>query len=418
MQSEGDKENKQIEITINLAWVKRNYAAIILITIILLSFWLRTFNFHQNWLLNVDSYFHYRYMKYIANGKVENLTLIRNNHLVNATYPLYDPLMEAPNGREFRPNLYHYLGAYSYLLGKLVIPNLELWVFLIYFPVILTSLCAIPAYYIGKILYDKRAGLLTAFLFLFNPSILARTMGGDPDNDCWVLLLPLVTLAFFLLANKFSEEKRMKRALVYSLFSGIFFAALAYSWVYWHVFYLITGFVVFKIVISSILDYLSGRKIALKNYKALAAVYGVTIATFFLLTVPVKGVGVITTSFFGPFQALQLKAEIREFPNVYVSVAEMMQGGDVKTIAARVGVPLFFFSTVCFLPYATASFIFRRKHLDTLIFVTLWMLGFLYASVFAIRFTIFLVFPLALASSIFLIKLLRLANGEDRGILD
>jgi asparagine N-glycosylation enzyme membrane subunit Stt3 len=409
---------EQKEIIINLTWFKRNYTAIILIMIILLSFWLRTFNFHYNWLLNVDSYFHYRYMKYIASGEVENLTLIRDNMLINATYPLYDPLMEAPNGRIFRPNFYHYIGAYSYLIAKMILPNLQLWIFLIYFPVLLISLCAIPAYYIGKTLYDKRAGLLTAFLFLFNPSILARTMGGDPDNDCWVLLLPLVTLAFFLLANKYSEEKKMKQALIYSLLSGVFFAVLAYSWVYWHVFYLITGFVILKIIISVILEYLSGKKITLKDYKPLIAIYFTTIITFFLFTVPIIGTVVIKHSFLGPLQALQLKAETGEFPNVYVSVAEMMQGGDVKTIAARVGTPLFFFSMVCFLPYAIASFIFRRKHLDTLIFVTLWILGFLYASIFAIRFTIFLVFPLSLASAIFLIKLLRLANGEDKEILE
>jgi len=405
-----------MQLWLDLSWIKRHYAPLILLVIITLSFWLRVHNFRYEWLMNIDSYFHMRYMRYIYEGETEHLTLLHDGELVDAIDLIYDPLSLAPNGRLFRPNLYHYLGAYSYALTKTFFPDLELWKFLVYFPAALFSLAAIPAYFIGKVLYDKRAGLLLAFLFLFNPAILARTMGGDPDNDCWVLLLPLALFATFLYGM---EEENRRRALIYCALAGAWFAALAHSWVYWYAFYLMTGFVLLKFLLEVSMDSLAGKKIkvVISERKELLIRYCVVIIVFLALTVPWLGfVEVLDHLLFGPFGAFALKAEVGDFPNVYVSVAELMEGGSVRTVAERVGIPLFFFALVLFLPYSLASFLFKRKHLDTLLFVSLWMLGWLYASMVAIRFTIFLVFPLALATSIVLVKLLRFAKGEDRDL--
>lgn len=407
----------EIEIRMDfLKILKKNWVMVTLIAIFILSFLIRLSNFHWPYLLNIDSYYHYRYMRYIAEGKTETLTIIRNGKLIETSDLKYDPLVRAPNGGEFKPNPYHFVGAYSYLLVKLFFPNLELWRFLIYFPVFITSLMCFPAYLLGKTIYDKKAGILFAFLTVFNPAIMSRTVGGDPDNDCWVLLLPLIVLSTFFLAYKISKkEAEPKISLFYAFFSGIWFTIFAHSWASWYIFYLILGFLVLISIIKIIIYYKKDNweKIKKEIFRAWI-VYAVFLLTFIFLSFSFSGTAKIKSNVFGPFTSLKLKAEIGQFPNVYVSVAELMASGNIRNVASRTGVILFTlgFISLFFMAY---TFLTRKKELEPLILLGLWIIAPLYASLVAIRFTILLALPLSLATAILLSKLwaLSLRKGDE-----
>ncbi len=407
-----DTKNEKIkniinkEITINIGFlykfIKKYYVPILLISIFLLSFYVRVVGFRYNYLRNIDSYWHYRYMKMI----IEN----------NGKLPEYDTLMEAPEFRKIDTmHLYHYLGAYSYLLVKIFNSNLELWRFLIYFPAFLASLAVIPCYFIGKRLFDKKVGIFLAFLVVFNPAIMSRSLGGDPDSDAIVLLIPLISLALFFEAYNFSKIGNIKKSIIFSILTGISMAALAYTWVSWHLFYFVTGF-----CLLAILSEIKNKEF-LKFSKRIITSYFIIILIFFGLTIPIIGSEFIYITLNGPFESFQLKSEDRDFPNVYVSVAEMMTGGTIKNVGNSLGIYLirensrnifeiiltflFFGILIYSFAYLFFEYFKKRKHLECLIYVALWGGGFLIASLYAIRFSIFLVTPLSLLFSIFLSKI-------------
>ena len=94
---------------------------------------------------------------------------------------------------------------------------MQLWEFLIWFPAVLAALMAIPMYFIGKILYDRKAGILAAAFFVFDTAIISRTLGGDPDSDGIVLILPLIIIVLFLYTYKTAEEGLKKKTIIFSL---------------------------------------------------------------------------------------------------------------------------------------------------------------------------------------------------------
>ncbi|MEM4625158.1 MAG: STT3 domain-containing protein [Candidatus Pacearchaeota archaeon] len=405
---------KEIKINVEPLYnfLKNRWVFIALIIIFSLSFYIRIFGFNYNYLRNIDSYWHYRYMKMIVDN--------------NGKLPEYDILMEAPEYRKIDTmHFYHYLGAYSYMLFKIFFPDVELWRFLVYFPAFLASLAVIPCYFIGKRLCDKKAGIFLSFLLVFNSAIISRSLGGDPDSDAIVLLLPLIILAFFFESIHEIKENKIKKGILYSILTGFFLAILAYTWVTWHVFYFISGVVAIEFILELLHK---NRKIA----NDFIISYIACIAIFFILTIPIIGIEFIGIILGGPFEALKLKAEEGDFPNVYVSVAEMMEGGNVKNVGRTLGIylvegdsviskglgtiyTLLYFCALFFsILYVSIIYIIKRKYLETLLFLLLWGGGFLFASIYAIRFSIFLALPLSLALSIFLSKIWEIALKSNK----
>ncbi|MCD6436151.1 MAG: hypothetical protein J7L15_07155 [Clostridiales bacterium] len=294
-------------------FLKKYWVPLLLLVVFILSMYIRLFNFHWPYLLNIDSYFQYRRMEYIINGHTELLTLERNGQLINSTDLKYDPLMIAPNGAKLQFTAYQYFGAYTYMLIHLLFPNLPFWRFLIYLPAFLASLMVIPAYYLGKVIYDRKAGIIFAFLSVFNPAIMSRTLGGDPDSDAWVLLWPLIVLALYFITYKTIDGNlKNKKSIILSILTGIAFTIFAYSWVSWYIFYLIIGFV----VLVSILKYIL-RENREQIIHILLSTF-IIFLTFFIISYPISGLEKINANIFGPFNSLKLKSETGQFPNVYV----------------------------------------------------------------------------------------------------
>lgn len=407
-----DQKKKSFEINLNIGVITRNWHIPVLIAIFLLSFYVRTFNFHYPYLLNVDSYFQYRYIGYVAEGGI----------------PVTDTLMLSPTGQLTSldtgvSNIYHYIGGYSYLIAKAFFPGLELWVYLIYFPAILAGLMVIPSYFIGKILYDRKAGVLLAFLVAFSPAIFMRSIGGDPDTDSIVMLMPLLVMMFFLMAfSSMQKEKKINsiKTLSLSAVTGILTGAYALTWVgFWYILFLIGGFFACILAIEAFRLY---RKKEIKKFvpeKGYIIANLLVILLFFsVVTIPVYGIGFVQRTLSQPFAATNLKAETGDFPNVFVSVQEMMAGGSLKEIVQRAGPVFFFLTYVICLPYMIGSYFYKKRHMETMILISLWSIGSLFATIFAVRFSILLAIPLSIGSAIILAKIWRMVLGQDKDLFE
>jgi asparagine N-glycosylation enzyme membrane subunit Stt3 len=395
--------------------LRRYWPVIALILIVFLSFTTRLIDYRWPYLRNIDSYTFYRQMDEIIHN--------------NGVLPEYDNLVVAPDGtsRAGGQFFYVYVGAYSYMFFHIFFPDMLLWQFLIWFPPLLISLAAIPMYFIGKILFDRRAGILAAFFYVFDISIVSRSLGGDPDSDCIVLLLPIIIMASFLLTYKFINAKKAfnKRALLYSIITGIFLGLWGHTWGgYWFVVWLITGFFIMKFLIG----FISSRKIrhVWHDMKHQIFSYIIMILVFFSLTIPFFGAEYIPGTFLNTFNIWEIKEETgREFPNVYVSVQEMQSPSDARDVIQKTSAIDFnsnpiamlispFFLMIYSLLYLAYSYIRKRQHLDTIILLLIWFLGPFAATLISVRFSILFSAPIAIGSAILLSKLFRMITIKEK----
>jgi asparagine N-glycosylation enzyme membrane subunit Stt3 len=393
-----------------IALMKSRWTAAALLVIILLSTYVRLIDFRWNYLRNIDSYVFYRQMDEI----------VQNNGLL----PTHDIYTLAPVGND-RPlkyiYVYEYLGAYSYMLTRSFVQGLTLENYLIYFPALLISLAVIPLYFIGKMLYDRKAGVLAAFIFVFDISNLSRTLGGDPDSDGIVILVSMITMAFLIFTYKYSEgETRLsKRLLLYSVITAVVLWVWYSTWAgYWYVFWLFTGFIVLRLLAEIFKK--KNLVAGILSSKYILMSFGIMFILSFALTVPLYSTNKITSALLGPIQFQSIKGEDTQFPNVYVSVAELQQSGGPREVIERTSVlggpgilisP--FFLMIYALVYLIYSFYKKGQHMDTVLLLLVWFLGPFAATIVAVRFSILFSAPLAIGSAILLSKLIRMTDGED-----
>ncbi len=381
---------------------KKYWVVFVLIFIVILSTEVRLIDYRWPYLRNIDSY----------NFASQIEDTVKLGYL-----PAWDQYKLAPTGMGRNPyDPYIYIGYYSYEFFRLFFPSMTLYSYLVWFPALLGSLTAIPMYFIGKKLYDKRAGILAAAFIVFDTAMMARTLGGDPDSDGIVLLMPLIVIALFIYTYKLSLNKKFDKKLVFlAILTGLAAGVWRYAWGgYWFVLWLITGFIILKIVFDAIR--LKDIRMLISENKHTVLSYLIIIIMFLLVTIPYYGPTGIVSTITGPIEFPTIKSETGQFPNVYVSVAELQSPGDFRQILNQVGLP--FFTLIFSLFYLAYSYIRKRQHLDTMILLGIWFLGPFLATFVAIRFTILFSAPIAIGSGILFAKIIRMATGEDRSIED
>jgi asparagine N-glycosylation enzyme membrane subunit Stt3 len=283
-------------------------------------------------------------------------------------------------------------------------------------------------YFIGKILYERKAGILAAFFYVFDISVISRSLGGDPDSDCIVVLIPLIVMAFFLFAYKYIEKNNKfdKKVILYSVLTAVALAVWYQVWSgYWYITMMITGFVILMLITT----FIKIRKLkdSLVQSKPLIMSFLTIFITFFSIIVPFFGYGVIISSFSGISGFHEVKSEEpgREFPNVQVSVQELMTPSDIKEIIQKTSPISFdqnplamlvspFFLMIYSLIYLFYSFLKKGQHLDTFILLLIWFIGPFYATMSAVRFAILFSAPMAIGSAIILSKIFRIASGGEK----
>ncbi len=382
-----------------------------LIIIMLLSMYVRLVDYRWPYIRNIDSFVYYRWMDEI----VQN----------NGVLPYHDKYILSPVGQDRQIvwiNPYQYIGAYSYILLNALVST-SLMNFLIFFPAFLATLSAIPAYYIGKYLYDRKAGVLAAFFYTFEVSNISRSLGGDADLDAMTIMFQILVMAFFIYNLKLAEktERYNKKLWLSVIVTTAVFWLWYHLWAgYWYLTWLITGFMMVKLI----MDYVRTRNFSFAKKPVYTSFVIILIVPYILMSI-VSGPAKITSAIFGPIDFSNIKGEATTFPNVYVSVAELQSSGGPKEIIARtsaMGGPWIvispFFLMIYALIYLFYSFYKTRKHYDTAVLLILWFLGPFIATLVAVRFSILFSASLTIGSAIIFSKLIRMTTGEDKNFSD
>ncbi len=169
--------------------------------------------------------------------------------------------------------LWTYMIAITSLILGVGSPTLELTRTVgAYFPGIFGALVVFPVYFIGKEVFDRRIGLLAAFMIAVMPGqFLSRSVMGFTDHHVGEVLFSTLFLMFFIMAVRSVKGKdislddiwnknwnKLMPHVVISIFAGIAFGLFMLQWSN-GVFF--GGIVAIFIVLQYIIDHMRGRSV-------------------------------------------------------------------------------------------------------------------------------------------------------------
>ncbi|MCX6801589.1 MAG: glycosyltransferase family 39 protein [Candidatus Diapherotrites archaeon] len=188
--------------------------------ILLLGYALRTQNFQPRfqYFFGFDPFFASRMMEF---------------YLVNGQLPPVDPLgyFELPDASRVLPTnevFFYYICVGVFKLFTMFGPySRELLVEIVkILPAFYGTIICILCYFVGKELWGKKAGYVTAFLAAVMPAYVYRT--AEFESDALGFFWLVGGLLFFLRALK--EPKLDKSHIINALLAGILFAGMAATW--------------------------------------------------------------------------------------------------------------------------------------------------------------------------------------------
>ncbi|MGZ4891794.1 MAG: oligosaccharyl transferase, archaeosortase A system-associated, partial [Halobacteriota archaeon] len=176
----------------------------------------------------------------------------------------FDPYLDYPNGFWIGwPPLYDFLAS-AYALTAMALFHVNYQVGVATFPALLGALAILPVYYITKLVFDWKAGIIAAALLTVIPANLLRSMVGNLNHHVAAeILLPAIIFLFLMLALKgqltFGKIRRLaftgedKRTLLYAALAGVFVTALLLTWLGGFLFLgIITAFAIVQYSISHV----------------------------------------------------------------------------------------------------------------------------------------------------------------------
>ena len=235
-------------------FLKKNWHIIILLIIIfLLAFSLRSFPARFNELQALDPFYFYRLNEYALNN---NFALPSPDYMRHAPYG-YNPYSEP-----FVPN---YFPAFFY--SMIAFTGMYFHTFALFWPAFLGALAAVLMYFVGKELFNYKAGLIAAFFVAVLPAFITRTSAGFLEKEPHAAVFIMLTMFFFIRSYK-------KSSWLYGILSGISMFLLLETWGGAQFFIILLAVFVFILLI---LNQYSDR--ILKSYIPLA-ILGVGLTQF------------------------------------------------------------------------------------------------------------------------------------------
>ncbi|MGF3585020.1 MAG: STT3 domain-containing protein [Thermoplasmatota archaeon] len=191
------------------------------------------------------------------NMRIVNETFFGANKGHYQFYTNKDPLLDYPIGKSGgRPPLLNMMAiAFSRLLLPFMNEIDAVGYSMQFVPALFGALLVFPVYFIGKTLFNKKAGLIAAFLIALIPIHLGSGHGSSYslfDHDSLNLLLYFLA---FLFVIKGIKEKDTFKSIMYSILAGVSLGALSMVWVEGQFLYaIISVYAVIQILIDIFLN--------------------------------------------------------------------------------------------------------------------------------------------------------------------
>ena len=249
----------------------------------------------------------------------------------------YDNHMFAPLGRPMPNDMFHaYFLAYLYKFENLFV-NADIYKVASSSVWILSILCIIPAFFIGRRFAGNFGGFVAALMVAIHPSFVAKVSFGLPDNDAEEIMFPL--LITWLMLEAF-ESKSYKKIALCSLMAGLLVGLFSIAWAggWFYIFDFILAVIAVYVVFTLAMHIKDISKAIKSMYPALfmALIFVTASASFITIFADFS---TFTGSFIaGPLGFVHLKQVgiSSIWPNVFTTVAEQ-NPGSLNSVISDIG---------------------------------------------------------------------------------
>jgi dolichyl-diphosphooligosaccharide--protein glycosyltransferase len=203
------------------------------------------------------------------NMRIVESTLTHFPHRIN-----FDAYTLFPHG-QYNPFafLFDQILAFIVWVAGLGSPSQELMELIgAYYPAVLGALTVIPVYLIGKEIYNRNVGILSAALIAVLPGqFLSRSLLGFTDHHVMETLFATWVIAFFVIAVKSAQNsvtidhilnkdlEHLKKPLIYSILSGVMLGSYILAWKG----AVLSVFVILVyLLLQAVMDHIKGREIS------------------------------------------------------------------------------------------------------------------------------------------------------------
>ena len=253
--------------------------------------------------LPYDSVFTALFVKFGGNDPWYTMRLVENT-LHNLPHRIYfDPFTYYPHGTSvnWAPLFDYLLAVIIWLIGLgnpfATLGQHGIEVIGAWYPAVLGALTVLPIYFIGKELWGRNAGILSAALIAILPGqFLSRSLLGFTDHHAMETLFSTIAILFIILAIKTAKKNEitfhsilekdwssLKRPLIYSFFGGIFLGSYYLAWMGASLFLFVL--IIFAVV-QYVLDHVRGKS---TDYLCMIFVPVFLIPLVMIAPVPITG---------------------------------------------------------------------------------------------------------------------------------
>jgi len=217
--------------------------------------------------------------------------MLAKGTVINLQRMYFDPMTYFPHGTplHFGPFVSWAITVFSYIFGLGHPSNHLVEVVGAILPAVLGALLVFPVYFIGRELFGKSCGLISALIIAVLPGqVLSRTTLGFTDHHAAEILFSSLTMMFLLLAlgsgksMSFSAVQRnwsaFKKPLIYSVLAGVSLGLYIDAWSSG---FLFEGIILLFIMLQSIFDHMRS-----KNVEYLGISGAITFFVAMLLVLP------------------------------------------------------------------------------------------------------------------------------------
>ncbi|MCK9151286.1 dolichyl-diphosphooligosaccharide--protein glycosyltransferase subunit STT3 [Methanobacterium alcaliphilum] len=341
------------------------------------------------YMYELDSYYHYRITEnYLKNGHLGDS--IKYNQS-------WDSYSYFPPGRAaiYPPLIVWVAIIFNWIVN--IFANISLLESCFWLPALISPLAGIAGYLLVRKYVGDVAGFSTGILLVTAPVYFMRTVPGFFDTDMFNILLPLLTVYFFLEAIDSSKKNYI---YFYTAMASVSLTFFALAWTGWsYLLYIMLGAGFIYSMLCKI------KKIPVKNFFMIFISF---LAISIILVYLISGLDTIMSAIDYPLSMVHLlqSSDYGQWPNIYASVGELRKPTFNEFIsgAGPVNLGLGIFGI-----FVIASVMLRRdmrkKYLPDFnwflfILIFVWMSIALFAYSTSIRFAMLVIPPLAIFSGV------------------
>jgi len=251
-----------------------------------------------------------------------------NNHMI------------APIGKPASGDMLHaYVIAYVHRFLSIFNPNQDLMGSAFIIPIIISSLCVIPAFFIARKISGNFGGFIAGMFVAIHPALLTRTVGGFSDTDAYTVFFPLFITWIFIEAF---DSKSLKKSAILSFVAGLLIPVYRLTWAsgWWNIFLLLFGSLSLSLVVYILINRTNIRNM-LKIFEIRHA--AIVLGTFFfavLISMTLTAdFATFAGAFLGPLNFIRFKEVgiTTVWPNVLTTVAEQ-NPSSLNNVIGQIGI--------------------------------------------------------------------------------